>query len=258
MGNKEAKKWYKKPWFIVVVIILLLIVLKSAFNTIRDAVGSIGEKEIPNVFGVDYESATSVLENDGFKVTAIEADPQNILPNTVFDREIKKGIVFKINDEVNPNPYQFVTKNQNITIYYSNNDYMPIIEEESVANDESETENIETDIQETEAIGQNNAAEDEKPADSSSSSIRPEIKAVIDGYESFMDEYIAFMEKYNSSSDTTSMLSDFSSYMSKYAEMTSDFQNVENENLTSEELKYYAEVEARVAKKLIDASIEVS
>ena len=84
--------------------------------------------------------------------------------------------------------------------------------------------------------------------------IRDEIKEAIDSYEEFMDEYVEFMEKYMDADDSTGMLSDYLDYMEKYVEVTEQFDAIEGEELTDEELAYYAEVSLRVAQKLLAIS----
>lgn len=78
----------------------------------------------------------------------------------------------------------------------------------------------------------------------------PEFKAAMDSYEKFMDEYVAFMKKYKANPTDMSILSSYSDYMSKYSQFVSDFAKWENKEMTAAEAAYYAEVQARVSKKL--------
>ncbi len=90
-----------------------------------------------------------------------------------------------------------------------------------------------------------------------STEIRKDFKDAMDSYEKFMDEYITFMEKYKNSNGTDlSLLTDYTQYLQKYTDMVSSFQKWGSENLNTEETKYYLEVQTRVSKKLIDASIQ--
>ncbi|MBQ7064782.1 MAG: catabolite control protein A [Firmicutes bacterium] len=101
--------------------------------------------------------------------------------------------------------------------------------------------------------------EDKSSAESSSqtesvseSVIRPEVKAAIDEYESFMDTYIDFINNL----DTTDLnaLAKYGEMMSKYADFTEKFGELGEKDLTTAELQYYTEVLNRVNQKLISAS----
>lgn len=82
-----------------------------------------------------------------------------------------------------------------------------------------------------------------------------DFKKAMDEYEEFMDEYVAFMKKYQDSDGTDlSLLTDYATYMSKYAETVESFENWEDEELTTDELAYYVEVQSRVTKKLLEVS----
>ena len=80
----------------------------------------------------------------------------------------------------------------------------------------------------------------------------PDFKAAMDSYEEFVDEYVAFMKKYKANPTDTSLLSSYSDYMSKYSKLASDFAKWGNKELSSAEAAYYAEVQARVSKKLLE------
>ena len=91
-----------------------------------------------------------------------------------------------------------------------------------------------------------------KKKDTQTSGIRPRIKKAIDSYEKVMDSYCEFMKKYNKSSDTSSMIKDYADYMEKYSDAVEKFQKIKNDNLNSDELSYYTEIQVRVTKKLAD------
>lgn len=85
-----------------------------------------------------------------------------------------------------------------------------------------------------------------------SDGIDPEFKASMDSYEEFFNEYVDFMKKYNDSDDTSAMLSDYSDFMLKYTETMQKFQEIDTDELNTEEALYYAEVSARITKKLAE------
>ena len=70
--------------------------------------------------------------------------------------------------------------------------------------------------------------------------------------EKVMDSYCEFLKNYYKSSDTSSMIKDYADYMEKYSDAVEKFQKIKNDNLNSDELSYYTEIQVRVTKKLAD------
>lgn len=85
-----------------------------------------------------------------------------------------------------------------------------------------------------------------------SKGIRQEIKEAIDSYEAFVDEYCTFMESYNES-DLTQTLK-YLELVSKEVEMSQQFEKIEEEELSDDELSYYAQVSLRCSQKLLQVS----
>ena len=85
---------------------------------------------VPNIMGVAYSDAKTVLESAGFEVTAIETDASSILPNgsTTYNRAVKKGEVFKVNNTTNPTYSDSKTypiaPDKKVFIYYAKEDYV--------------------------------------------------------------------------------------------------------------------------------------
>lgn len=48
------------------------------------------------------------------------------------------------------------------------------------------------------------------------------------------------------------MIKDYADYMEKYSDAVEKFQKIKNDNLNSDELSYYTEIQVRVTKKLAD------
>ena len=97
-----------------------------------------------------------------------------------------------------------------------------------------------------------NNSSSEKP---SNSIFSKEFKEAMDSYEAFMDEYVSFMKKYKNSNGTdTTLITDYANYMTCYTQVVSDFSKWRSEELNTEEAKYYIEVQARVAQKLLDVA----
>lgn len=133
-----------------------------------------------------------------------------------------------------------------------------IIETVSEENENSvETESVVSNGAETEEVSQNNGETQEEPQNGSSgdnNSLDSGFKAAMDSYEKFIDEYVAFMKKYNANPTDISLLSDYAAFMSDYAEYVEDFEKWEAEELNSAELAYYADVQLRVSKKMLEVA----
>lgn len=84
--------------------------------------------------------------------------------------------------------------------------------------------------------------------------MRPEFKEAMDAYEAFYDEYCAFMAEYKENPSDMTLLLKYSEMTTKVIEMDEAFTKWDDEDLNSEELKYYLEVNNRVMQKLIDVA----
>lgn len=84
--------------------------------------------------------------------------------------------------------------------------------------------------------------------------MRPEFKEAMDSYEAFYDEYCEFMKKYSENPSDLSLLAEYAEMMSRLAEMDEQFEAWEDEDLNTEEMKYYLEVSSRIAAKLLDVA----
>lgn len=124
--------------------------------------------------------------------------------------------------------------------------------EETVSEAEESSESVsESEIMsspvETEIIEESQTTES---VANSENGIRPEFKEAMDSYEAFFDEYCEFMNKYKESDNSMSLMSDYADYMTKYTDTMTKMAELENEELSNEELNYYVEVTARITKKL--------
>ncbi len=231
--EKKQKKWYQKWWIWVIGVIFLMI----TWNRISNFISEVTTKEIPNVMGVNYIDAVNVLENEGFKVMEIETDAESIMNSSIYNRSVKKGEVFKVNDETSPNYYS-TTKDKKITIYYAKEDYIydepkepEVTSEETVEDDES------TDV----------SKEQEHSSETTNDSWR---QFLID-YEEWVDEYVAFMKKYTENPNDLSLLADYSKFMGETVEWSQKVENVEVElENDPAALQEYLEVLSRITAKL--------
>lgn len=86
------------------------------------------------------------------------------------------------------------------------------------------------------------------------SEISSEFKEAMDSYEKFFDEYCEFMKKYANSDDQTSMLTDYTDYMAQYTETMEKMEAINQDELSTAEVAYYAEVSARISQKLLEVT----
>lgn len=93
-----------------------------------------------------------------------------------------------------------------------------------------------------------------KKSTSSSDNVSPEFKATMDSYEEFFNDYVDFMKKYKNSTDITSMASDYADYMTKYSDMMQKLNDIKSEDLSTADLAYYNEVNARITKQLAEVA----
>jgi predicted small lipoprotein YifL len=91
----------------------------------------------------------------------------------------------------------------------------------------------------------------EKP-EKPESGLRPEFKEAMDSYEAFYDEYCDFMEKYKEDSDNLTLIAKYGKMLVRLEEVNEKFEAWDEDELNSEELKYYLDVNNRVLKKLAD------
>ena len=95
----------------------------------------------------------------------------------------------------------------------------------------------------------------EETTKESNNEIGTDFKSAMDSYEAFIDEYIAFMKKYSANASDLELIKEYSKYASKYEDMAKKFDKWESEDLNAVEKAYYIEVQSRVNKKLLDASL---
>lgn len=84
--------------------------------------------------------------------------------------------------------------------------------------------------------------------------MRPEFKEVMDSYEAFYDEYCDFMKKYKANPTDITLITEYASMVSKLADMDAKFNAWDESKMNAAELKYYVEVNSRVAQKLLEVS----
>ena len=100
----------------------------------------------------------------------------------------------------------------------------------------------------------NSSTNTENSGSNTSGEMRSEFKTAMDSYENFMDEYVTFMKKYKANPTDPGLLSSYTDYLTKYSQFVSDFEKWNSKDLNTKEATYYAEVQSRVAKKLIEVA----
>ncbi|MCC8080114.1 MAG: leucine-rich repeat domain-containing protein [Oscillospiraceae bacterium] len=108
-------------------------------------------------------------------------------------------------------------------------------------------------------FSKNETSSDNKPTDSiegttTTDGIRPEFKEAMDAYESFYTEYCEFMQEYSEKPTDLTLLAKYSDMLVKAEEMNEAFEEWDEDELNSEELKYYLDVNNRVMKMLVDVA----
>lgn len=139
--------------------------------------------------------------------------------------------------------------NQPEVSYNENTDIKDLfgkLTEESKEKEETEQPNS-TSEEETQ-ISSENKSDSEKLT----GEIRSEFKEAMDSYEAFYDEYCDFMKKYSENPTDLSLLAKYAEMAKKLSDMDEKFKAWENEDLNSEELKYYIEVNGRISEKILE------
>ncbi len=84
--------------------------------------------------------------------------------------------------------------------------------------------------------------------------MRPDFKEAMDSYETFYEEYCDFMEKYNENSGDLSLIMEYTELLAQSSEMSEKFEEWNTDDLNDAEMKYYMEVNNRVAQMLLDVA----
>lgn len=84
--------------------------------------------------------------------------------------------------------------------------------------------------------------------------IRTEFKDAMDSYEAFYTEYCEFMKEYSENPTDLTLLAKYADMLIKAEEMNEAFEAWDEDELSTEELKYYLDVNNRVMKMLLDVA----
>lgn len=110
--------------------------------------------------------------------------------------------------------------------------------------------------EETEEGGENtnNSSTDESAETDLIDGMRPDFKEAMDSYETFYEEYCDFMEKYNENPSDLSLIMEYTEMLARSTEMSEKFEEWNTDDLNDAEMKYYMEVNNRVAQMLVDVA----
>lgn len=86
--------------------------------------------------------------------------------------------------------------------------------------------------------------------------MRPEFKEAMDSYEAFYEEYCEVLKKYKEEPTNLAILTEYSGLMEKSIEMSVKFEEWDEGELNTDELKYYVEVSGRVTQMLVEVGGE--
>lgn len=113
---------------------------------------------------------------------------------------------------------------------------------------------VPADTAENEPVLPDTAPETDNADSANETGLRPDFKAAMDSYEAFMGEYCDFMAAYSETPSDLALIAKYATYLEKYTKLAEDFDKWNSEDMNAAEVAYYAEVQARVSKKLLEVS----
>ena len=120
------------------------------------------------------------------------------------------------------------------------------------SSEEPETDAVET-TQATEPVEEETTEADaEAAAEEESDSSFEDFKKTMDDYEDFMNSYCDLMEKYNS--DPATYMTEYLEMNQKYLTVMKELEDLEDDDLTDEEMDYYLEVMNRINTRLAEVA----
>lgn len=129
----KRKNWYL---FLGISVISLLTLSACGGETKRTSsstrTSTTSSISIPNVIGQDYKKATKLLESKGLKVSAVEQDASEILPNNGWDHAVKKGEVISVNSVYDKDYDNPSLGTNDVTLEYAKSNYSPKSSENEV------------------------------------------------------------------------------------------------------------------------------
>ncbi len=222
--------------------LILTAILLFSFSSCREASAAPGT-------GLTRENKNTVSETDEFSEnseTETEAVTETIPQN--FETETAEIIETENISETVPESYyvESTPETETESEYYAETEPVYTETESTFFFGDSETE-TEQQYYETEP-------EYSAETEAESETIRPEFKAAMDAYEEFYIEYCEVLKKYNENPSDLNLILNYTSLMAKLVDVNTAFEEWDESEMNNEELKYYLDVNNRVAKMLVDAA----
>ena len=255
--QKAKKPIYKKWWFWLIIIIVVLVLITSVKNKIADNKEKAEEiaQTTATYMWPDSDLAYMLPEPQS-KYGVINTDSTELLDITVYQTSSEqytqyvsecKDYGFDVNYNNSGNSFSAEDSEgySLVLLYFEDNKSMDV--ELSVPTEESTAQ---------EQIDESEEQKTSKAESANAGEVTPSFKESMDSYEAFFDEYIEFMEKYNDSNDTVSMIKDYSDYMTKYADYMKKIDDIDEDELSTEDYLYFIELQSRTNEKLAKFSAE--
>lgn len=145
---KEKKKLYQRWWVWIIAAAVILFAWMQISRAVEERKQE-SVKLVPNVMSIDHTDAKQILEKAEFEVEEIETSAESVLKNDlIYNRSVKKGEVFKVNEETDPNYSDYsgdpIAEDGKVIIYYAKDDYIYVentpmpISGQNAANDVTE------------------------------------------------------------------------------------------------------------------------
>ena len=131
-----------------------------------------------------------------------------------------------------------------------------VVQETLVTEQSDSAESVDKLPEETEEGDENtnNSSTEESAEADLIDGMRPDFKEAMDSYETFYEEYCDFMEKYNENPSDLSLIMEYTEMLARSTEMSEKFEEWNTDDLNDAEMKYYMEVNNRVAQMLVDVA----
>ncbi len=261
-GVKNKKPFYKRTWFVIVI----LIVAVGLISSIGKNVGSKKDKK------TEYQWPTSelvrLIPQPESKYGKIDSENEDYFSATIYDmtneqfedyiEECKKS---GFTEDYYKNEGYYRAENAEgftLGLWYDEKEEEMSITLSSPAEEstESEEETKDQETEMTESAETDNNEEEPAPIEETNliDGMRPEFKEAMDSYEAFYNEYCDLLKKYSENPTDVTLIAEYTDMLKKVADMDEKFAEWESNDLNSAELKYYAEVNGRIAQKLVEVA----
>ncbi|MCR5666503.1 MAG: hypothetical protein K6G01_06700 [Eubacterium sp.] len=275
--KRQRRKKRRKVWLVILGVIVLLFVVRIIAINISEM------SQYRTKLNWPQTKLSAMLPTPDSKYGEVKSSNEEYLDVDVYKYKLEdyqeyvtkcEELGFTVNYDYSDRSYDAENaEGYRLDLYYYSDDHtlaislrVPQEEEENDTQEEAKTEEKTEEKEEeqeeeqaktTSADTSDNASEEsEKIKEKSSDKVSKKFKKTMKKYEKFFDEYIEFMEKYkNGELSTTEMLTDYSEYLTKYSEAMDALSELEDEEMTDAEYKYYTKVMTRINEKLAEASI---